>query len=161
MGLAAASQAAAVLAALCAAAAPAAGMLDVMLLPHSHQDAGFLVTYSHVRDTLADRCYGTVFSCLDADAAKTFNVAEINFFSHWFDRQNATVQARVKQLVARGQYWFAEGGWVQPDEGCTTVLGRVNQATLGQEWLADRLGVFPSTGWHMCAPALPLPLGGG
>lgn len=23
------------------------------------------------------------------------------------------------------------------------------EATLGQEWLADRLGVFPTSGWHM------------
>ena len=133
---------------------------------HANQDAGFLVTYSHVRDTLADRCYRTVFECLSGDPSKTFNVAEassfrslplcrsaalsvalsvsrshslahcclwqVNFFSHWYDRQNATVQSRVKAMTQSGQYWFAEGGWVQPDEGCTTVLGRVNQATLGQ-----------------------------
>ena len=113
------------------------------------RDAGFLVTYSHVRDTLADRCYRTIFECLAADPSKTFNVAEVNFFSHWFDRQNSTVQSQVKEMTVAGQYWFAEGGWVQPDEGCTTVLGRINQATLGQEWLAERLGVFPTTGWHM------------
>ena len=79
-------------------------VLDVMLLPHSHQvcmryrrpsksarceprcchaeqDAGFLVTYSHVRDTLADRCYRTIFECLSADPSKTFNVAEVRSFS--------------------------------------------------------------------------------
>jgi hypothetical protein len=44
---------------------------------------------------------------------------------------------------------FNEGGWVQPDEGATNVLGRIQQATLGQEWLADRLNVFPSSGWHL------------
>ena len=59
------------------------------------------------------------------------------------------MQAQVKAMTRAGQYWFAEGGWVQPDEGCTTVLGRVNQATLGQEWLAERLGVYPTSGWHM------------
>lgn len=35
------------------------------------------------------------------------------------------------------------------DEGATNYHGRILQATLGQEWLADRLGVFPSSGWHM------------
>jgi len=128
---------------------PFGGPIDIILLPHSHQDAGFIVTYSHVRDKLCDHTYQTIFECLDASASRTFNVAEINFFSHWFDSRNATIQARVRELVKAGQYGFNEGGWVQPDEGCTNHLGRINQATLGQEWLADRLGVFPTSGWHM------------
>lgn len=45
-----------------------------------------------------------------------------------FDAQNSTVQTRVKELVVAGQYGFNEGGWVQPDEGCTNYLGRINQA---------------------------------
>ena len=63
--------------------------------------------------------------------------------------QNATVQARFKKMVQDGQIGFNEGGWVQPDEGATNYLGRINQATLGQEWLADRLNYFPTSGWHM------------
>lgn len=47
------------------------------------------------------------------------------------------------------QYGFCEGGWVQPDEGATNYLGRINQATLGQEWLKARLDVSPTAGWHM------------
>ena len=127
----------------------ASATIDIVLLPHSHQDAGFIVTYSHVRDQLCDRCYQTVFECLADDAARAFNVAEINFFSHWYDRQNNTVQTRVKQMVKDGQLGFNEGGWVQPDEGATNYFGRIQQATLGQEWLADRFGVYPTAGWHM------------
>lgn len=33
-------------------AAPPQQLLDIVLLPHSHQDAGFIVTYSHVRAAL-------------------------------------------------------------------------------------------------------------
>ena len=66
-----------------------------------------------------------------------------------YDVQNATVQARFKKMVQDGQIGFNEGGWVQPDEGATNYLGRINQATLGQEWLADRLNYFPTSGWHM------------
>jgi len=128
-------------------AAPYAGPIDIHLLPHSHQDAGFIVKYSHVRDKLCDRTYESIFECLKADPKRTFNVAEVNFFSHWYDSRNSSTQAVVKQLVAGGQYGFNEGGWVQPDEGCTHHLGRINQATLGQEWLADRLGVYPQSGW--------------
>ena len=50
--------------------------------------------------------------------------------------------------MSDGQLGFNEGGWVQPDEGATDYLGRINQATLGQEWLADRLGVYPTAGWR-------------
>jgi hypothetical protein len=102
-----------------------------------------------VRDQLCDRCYETVFECLAEDRNRTFNVAEINFFSHWFDNKNASVQAQVRQMVKQQQLGFNEGGWVQPDEGATNFFGRINQATLGQEWLADRLQVFPTSGWHM------------
>ena len=120
-----------------------------MLISCTYLTAGFLVTYSHVRDHLCDRCYETIFSSLSHDVNKTFNVAEINFFSHWFDAANATTQAMVRLMVRQGRLGFNEGGWVQPDEGCTDVLGRVKQATLGQEWLADRLGVHPTSGWHL------------
>ena len=132
---------------------PYQGPIDILLLPHSHQDAGFIVTYSHVRDKLCDRTYQTIFECLSA-LVPTLRGASTsqrfqNFFSHWFDSQNNPVQARVRELVAAGQYGFVEGGWVQPDEGCTTYQGRINEATLGQEWLADRLGVYPTSRWHM------------
>ena len=50
---------------------------------------------------------------------------------------------------------------MQPDEGATNYLGRINQATLGQEWLAERLGVFPTSGWHMCADRHPRQLPAG
>ena len=78
------------------------------------------------------RCYETVFECLRERADRTFNVAEINFFSHWFDVQNVSVQQQVRDMVASGRLGFNEGGWVQPDEGATNYLGRINQATLGQ-----------------------------
>lgn len=48
------------------------------------------------------------------DKERTFNVAEINFFSHWFDSKNASVQASVQELVKNGRLGFNEGGWVQP-----------------------------------------------
>jgi hypothetical protein len=131
-------------------APPYQGPLEIHLLPHSHQDAGFIVTYSHVRDQLCDRTYETIFECLRDDATRTFNVAEINFFSHWYDSKNASVQAEVRRMVHETkQYGFCEGGWVQPDEGATNYLGRINQATLGQEWLKARLDVSPTAGWHM------------
>ena len=61
---------------------PYQGMIDVMILPHSHQDAGFIVTYSHVRDKLCDRTYETIFECLRDDPRRHFNVAEVNFFRY-------------------------------------------------------------------------------
>ena len=67
--------------------------------------------------------YETIFECLVANASRAFNVAEINFFSHWFDAKNASTQARVREMVRAGQYGFNEGGWVQPDEGATNYLG--------------------------------------
>ena len=87
---------------------PFAGPIDIMILPHSHQDAGFIVPYSHVRDQLCDRTYETIFECLRDDSRRHFNVAEINFFSHWFDSKNASVQAQVRVMVAKGQWGFNE-----------------------------------------------------
>ena len=53
---------------------PYQGPVEIHLLPHSHQDAGFIVTYSHVRDQLCDRTYETIFECLRDDSTRTFNV---------------------------------------------------------------------------------------
>ena len=106
---------------------------DILLLPQSHQDAGFIVTYSYVRDRLSEKVYQSVYEELSANSQRRFNVAEINFFSRWYDQQNSTVQQRVKAMVAAKQYDFVEGGWVQPDEAATTYQGRINQATMGQQ----------------------------
>ena len=71
---------------------------DILLLPQSHQDAGFIVTYSYVRDRLSEKVYQSVYEELSANSQRRFNVAEINFFSRWYDQQNSTVQQRVKAL---------------------------------------------------------------
>ena len=91
-------------------------LVGVPAPPHPHR-------VRHLKKKRARDRYETIFECLVANASRAFNVAEINFFSHWFDAKNASTQARVREMVRAGQYGFNEGGWVQPDEGATNYLG--------------------------------------
>ena len=54
-------------------------------------------------------------------------------------------------MVRDGQVGFNEGGWVQPDEGATNYLGRLNQATLGPYCIST---VMVLNGWRLMVDGL-------
>lgn len=132
-----------------------AGVLNVHLICHSHDDVGWLKTPEQyytgaVELGILPSIYyapgavqfilDSVVSGLAANPDRRFVVVEQYFFRKWWMAQSAETQALVKTLVAAGQLQFANGGVVMHDEACPTYLDMLDQTTAGARFITDTFG---------------------
>lgn len=81
--------------------------LTIHLVPHTHDDIGWLKTideyYSGTDMSIAianvSKILDTVIDALLLDESRVFTYVEMKFFSMWFYRQSETRQEQVRQLV--------------------------------------------------------------
>jgi hypothetical protein len=127
---------------------PARALLTVHVVPHSHNDPGWLRTFyelfnaSHpgVNDFAVRDIYSAVVRALTASPTRTFGAELTVFWSQWFAEAGEGERAAARALVARGQIEFTGGGWVQNDEAITRFEDTIDQLTLGHLWAASALG---------------------
>nr|XP_017193536.2 lysosomal alpha-mannosidase [Oryctolagus cuniculus] len=134
-------------------------MLNVHLLPHTHNDVGWVKTvdqyYYGVRNELhhgaVQYILDSVISALRAEPSRRFVYVEMAFFSRWWHQQTNATQQAVRELVRQGRLEFANGGWVMNDEAATHYGAIVDQMTLGLRFLRDTFGDDgrPRVAWHI------------
>lgn len=131
--------------------------LDVHIVPHSHNDPGWLKTYwtlfntstPGVNDFSVRQIYDSVVSALSASPTRTFGAELTVFWSAWWAGANATSRAALRALVASGALEFTGGGWTQNDEAITRFEDIIDQTTLGHSWSASALGApRATTAWQ-------------
>ncbi|XP_052582965.1 lysosomal alpha-mannosidase-like isoform X2 [Peromyscus californicus insignis] len=135
------------------------GMLNVHLLPHTHDDVGWLKTVDqYYYGILNDIQHASVQNILDSvipslleDSTRRFIYVEMAFFSCWWKQQTNATQDIVRKLVRQGRLEFVNGGWVMNDEGATHYGAIVDQMTLGLRFLQDTFGSNgrPRVAWHI------------
>lgn len=132
-------------------------VLNVHVVPHTHDDVGWLKTveeYYYGRNmSIQAACVenildSTVQALLD-NPDRTFVYIEMKFFSMWWNQQSDAMKDTVRQLVAKKQWTFANGGWCMHDEAATHFMGMIDQTTLGHDFLKRELGVTPKVGWQL------------
>jgi alpha-mannosidase len=140
------------------AATLAPQVLNVHVVPHTHDDVGWRKTveqYYYGLNQTMERCgavhaiLSTTVAALTEHAARTFTYVEMKFFSMWWYNQTAAMQDTVRFLVANRQLTIANGGWCMHDEAATHYMGMIDQTTLGHQFLLRELGVRPQTGWQL------------
>ncbi|XP_059848318.1 lysosomal alpha-mannosidase [Hypanus sabinus] len=134
-------------------------MLNVHLVPHTHDDVGWLKTvdqYFYGAKTYIQRAgvqyiLDSVIPQLQADPSKRFIYVEIAFFSRWWKQQSEETKDLVKQLVNEGRLEFVNGGWCMNDEATTHYSSIIDQMTLGFQFLNDTFGECgrPRVAWHI------------
>ncbi|KAL8473314.1 hypothetical protein ACS0TY_030228 [Phlomoides rotata] len=88
--------------------------LNVHLVPHTHDDVGWLKTidqyYVGSNNSIQGACVQTVLDslipALIADMNRKFIYVEQAFFQRWWGDQSDTIQQIVRQLVSSGQLEF-------------------------------------------------------
>ena len=133
------------------------GVLNVHIVPHTHDDVGWLKTveeyyyglnqtiqHAHVQSILT-----TVMEALLANPNRTFSFVETKFFSMWWKEQRSEMKETVKFLIQNDQLAFVNGGWCMHDEATTHFMGMIDQTTLGHDFLFKELGVIPTVGWQL------------
>ena len=135
----AATACAALFALAACAAADAPPPLEVHLVPHSHDDAGWLKTVDEyfwgarqdVQVAGVQYILDAVVAALEADPDRRFAYAEVAFLERWWRQQDATMKTKVRRLVAQGRLAIVGGGYVQHDEAAAHYAAQVDQLSRG------------------------------
>ena len=150
---------AAAIAMLMAMVAASAAAVTVHLVPHTHDDIGWLKTVDEYQyglnltiqpadvNSIIDSAIGQLLE----DPARRFTYVEIGFFSRWFNQQSEAMKANVRQLAVEGRLQFANGGWCMHDEANTHFVDMIDQTTLGHRFLKQHVGpeAIPRVGWQI------------
>nr|XP_027101803.1 probable alpha-mannosidase At5g13980 [Coffea arabica] len=131
--------------------------LNVHLVPHSHDDVGWLKTvdqyYVGSNNSIQGACVQNVLDSLIpallADENRKFIYVEQAFFQRWWRDQSPATQKIVRQLVDAGQLEFINGGWCMHDEAATHYIDMIDQTTLGHRYIKEQFNVTPRIGWQI------------
>uniref|UniRef100_A0A672MJA8 Alpha-mannosidase n=1 Tax=Sinocyclocheilus grahami TaxID=75366 RepID=A0A672MJA8_SINGR len=114
-------------------------MLNVHLVPHTHDDVGWLKTVdqyyygdrNNIQHAGVQYILDSVIDQLQKDPARRFIYVETAFFYRWWRQQSQSTQKIVAQLVNEGRLEFINGGWCMSDEATTHYSAVIDQMTLG------------------------------
>ncbi|XP_075643637.1 putative alpha-mannosidase At5g13980 [Castanea sativa] len=133
------------------------GKLNVHLVPHTHDDVGWLKTvdqyYVGSNNSIQVACVQNVLDSLVpallADPNRKFIYVEQAFFQRWWRNQGEIIQHVVKQLLSSGQLEFINGGMCMHDEAATHYIDMIDQTTLGHRFIKEEFGIVPRIGWQI------------
>ncbi|GLT27153.1 hypothetical protein SLA2020_021770 [Shorea laevis] len=131
--------------------------INVHLVPHSHDDVGWLKTVDQyyfggnnsIRGACVQNVLDSVISALLDDKNRKFIYVEMAFFQRWWRRQTNSTKIKVKELVQSGQLEFINGGMCMHDEATPHYIDLIDQTTLGHRFLKDEFGQIPRVGWQI------------
>ncbi|XP_067625390.1 lysosomal alpha-mannosidase [Eurosta solidaginis] len=134
-------------------------MINVHLVPHSHDDVGWLKTVDQyyyggrngIQQAGVQYILDGVIQELMKDAKRRFIFVESAFFFKWFNEQTADLKSQVKTLVKLGRLEFAGGAWSMNDEAAVHYQSVIDQFTIGLKNLQETFGTCgrPHVGWQI------------
>jgi len=133
------------------------GKLNVHLVPHTHDDVGWLKTVDQyfvgsnnsIQIAAVQYVLDSVVTALQQDPNRKFIYVEQAFFQRWWREQSPAQQRIVKQLVDSEQLEFINGGFCMHDEASTHYVDMIDQTTLGHRYIKEQFGKVPRIGWQI------------
>ena len=119
---------------------PHEGMINVHLVPHSHDDTGWQVTVDQYFYEQVYYILDTLLMRLTEDKNRRFMFVETGFFARWWKQQSTAKKTQFKTLVTNGQLEFVNGGWCMHDEASPYYVEMVDQTTRGHQFLLSNFG---------------------
>ncbi|XP_049836992.1 lysosomal alpha-mannosidase-like isoform X2 [Schistocerca gregaria] len=127
------------------------GMLNVHLVPHSHDDVGWLKTVDQyyygskqeIQKAGVQYILDSVTDELLINPDRRFVQVETYYLWRWFREQKAKKQQQVKELVRSGRLAIANGGITSSDEATTYYQCLIDQLTWGFRRIHDMFGAEP------------------
>ncbi|GAB1301271.1 Alpha-mannosidase 2 [Apodemus speciosus] len=136
--------------------------LQVFVVPHSHNDPGWLKTFNDYFRDKTQYIFNNMVLKLKEDSSRKFMWSEISYLAKWWDIIDNPKKEAVKswiecgnsmetlhlmRLLQNGQLEIVTGGWVMPDEATPHYFALIDQLIEGHQWLEKNLGVKPRSGW--------------
>ncbi|KAK6912903.1 Glycoside hydrolase family 38, N-terminal domain [Dillenia turbinata] len=133
------------------------GKINVHLVPHSHDDVGWLKTVDQyyfggnnsIRGACVQNVLDSVISALLDDPNRKFIYVEMAFFQRWWRQQSPVIKTKVNGLVNSGQLEFINGGMCMHDEAAAHYIDLIDQTTLGHLFIKDEFNQVPRVGWQI------------
>lgn len=133
------------------------GVKTIHVVPHSHDDVGWLKTVTEYFDGSKNDIQSTnveveltaIIDALVDNPKRKFSEVEIKFFSMWWDHQTEEKKDVVRGLVRDGQLEFINAGWSMHDEACPIYEDMVENMQIGHEFVLKNFGVKPRIGWQI------------
>lgn len=133
------------------------GMINVHLVPHTHDDVGWLKTVDQyyvgsnnsIQGASVQNVLDSVVQALLSDKNRKFIYVEQAFFQRWWNQQSDAMKTIVKELVSSGQLEFINGGMCMHDEATTHYIDMIDQTTLGHRFIKKEFNKIPRIGWQI------------
>ncbi|XP_028550522.1 alpha-mannosidase At3g26720 isoform X2 [Dendrobium catenatum] len=133
------------------------GKLNVHLVPHSHDDVGWLKTidqyYVGSNNSIQGACVrnvlDSVVSALLEDKNRKFIYVEQAFFQRWWRQQSNAIKKIVKGLISSGRLELINGGFCMHDEAASHYIDMIDQTTLGHRFIKQEFAQIPRIGWQI------------
>ncbi|OVA09674.1 Glycoside hydrolase family 38 [Macleaya cordata] len=122
------------------------GKLNVHLVPHTHDDVGWLKTIDQYYGACVQNVLDSLVPALLADKNRKFIYA---FFQRWWRDQSETIQDIVKKLISSGQLELINGGMCMHDEAAPHYIDMIDQTTLGHRFIKQEFDLTPRIGWQI------------
>ncbi|XP_063975684.1 lysosomal alpha-mannosidase-like [Diachasmimorpha longicaudata] len=133
--------------------------LNVHLVPHSHDDVGWLKTIDQyfygsrqeIQIANVQSIIDTVIQSLRKDPQRRFIYVETAYLWKWWNLQDAEVQREVRKFINEGRLEIIGGAWSMNDEATTHYQSIIDQSTWGFRRLNDTFGecARPKIGWQI------------
>ena len=131
-------------------------LIIVHVVPHSHDDPGWLNTYDECyygiqswRLTCVRCIYDSVLESLLNDEKRTLVAVEITYFSKWYNSISDERKTNVKTLIESGRWEFANAGWVMHDEATTHYQHIIDNMRLGLQFIKSEFNQTVTTAWFI------------
>ncbi|CAE8668024.1 unnamed protein product, partial [Polarella glacialis] len=136
---------------------PKEGTINVHLVPHTHDDAGWLKTVDEyfagqnnsIQNANVQYILDSVIKSLAENPDRRFVYVEQAFFQRWWRMQDETVKTLTRKLVKNGQLEMINGAWVMHCEATPHYVDMIDQTSLGHKFLFQEFGVSPKIGWQI------------
>ncbi|ONM26655.1 putative alpha-mannosidase [Zea mays] len=133
------------------------GKLNVHVVPHTHDDVGWLKTvdqyYVGSNNSIQGACVQNVLDSLIPallkDENRKFIYVEQAFFQRWWRNQNDMIKDTVKGLISSGRLELINGGMCMHDEAAVHYIDMIDQTTLGHKYIKEEFGQIPRIGWQI------------
>ncbi|XP_068085422.1 lysosomal alpha-mannosidase-like [Anabrus simplex] len=135
------------------------GLLNVHLVPHSHDDVGWLKTVdqyyygteSYIQEAGVKLILNSVVNELWKNPERRFVQVETAFLWKWWQELSERRRNQVRQLVNSGRFEIIGGAWSMNDEAVTHYQSVIDQFTWGFRKLDEMFGNCsrPRVAWQI------------
>lgn len=122
--------------------------LKVFIVPHSHNDPGWLKTFENYYKTQTRAIFTNMVEKLNEGIGRKFIWAEISYLALWWNSDASDKEKTAfLNLIKNNKIEIVTGGWVMNDEASSHWISTAQQLTTGHQWCIDNLGIIPKNGW--------------